>query len=85
MVCFGWNSFNGKCLKFLFCKYLVDGFHIVFHKEFCLSVVRKSQGSAYGGGFFVYVKAFVHVDTEILVVFHILLLKHVWFDETRNL
>lgn len=31
-----------------------------------------------------YMKALVHVGTEILVIFHILLLKRVWFDETGN-
>lgn len=27
-------------------------------------------------------KALVHVGTEIVVTFHILLLRHVWVDET---
>lgn len=67
----------------VFMHQLINGFHTVFPKGFCLSVVRKSQGSAYGGGFIVHMKALVHVGTEILVIFHILLLKHVWF-ETGN-
>lgn len=62
----------------------IDGFHIVFPKEFCLLVVRNSQGSVNGGGFIVHMKALVQVGTEILVIFHILFLKHIWFDETGN-
>lgn len=53
----------------------------MFPTEFCLSVVRKPQSSAYGEGFTVCESSWM---SAVLVIFHILLLTCVWFGETGN-
>lgn len=56
----------------------------MFPKEFCLSVVRKPQSAVYEEGFIVCVKALVCGAAAVLVIFHILLLRCVWFGETGS-
>lgn len=87
MVWFGWSSFNGKYLKFLFCKSVHISCWVAFSwysLQNFVSQLSENLKVLHLGKVSLCVKALGCGAAAVLVIFHILLLRCAWFDETGH-